>query len=706
MRKKVRIMFIFTIFVLCFEFLNPISQAASKDASGIEWSTLTATESNDLNDIAMDDESNYVVVGSDQTILHSKDGKQWTNVKSPTIGDLNSIVSNGKNFVTVGEKGSLLSSKDGISWSAGKLINPPTQKDMYKYYKTTHPKEYPLVKWGQKVNKEDLNFFNVVWDGKRYISVGIWRIYSRPDRALSHTQGIISTSVNGIDWTVVPLKYDLKKLNVSFEIDPVPGKIAYNGTKYVIKAGPLTLSSSNLVTWDARLPSNGYTIQDIINRDKQFIAISSDPKTEKPALYTSTDGLTWKIVKSNISTTDIDILNLVWDGNQFIGLQAFNSTIHSTDLITWKTKGNYYTNDITTHGFEKILDDSMINAIFHDGTKQIAITNYGTILINEVDNSDSPTATYWTVVREKTQLDFTHLLFDGKNRYVATGHYNIPFVYDDIGSLWESSNGYDWSRSEIKSLPSYIDWSKLVAGKGTILAFGSGTDRFGYPIMGIQSYYSTAPGVWTKSKFPSSVTTIDSVSWLNNQFYAVVNGGYTTSKDGITWSKVKTSPVITSKVVKGGNIYLALGQSKNQTDNMGNIYRSTDGVTWKNVDLTLNNDYWLSSQRASDILWNGKQFSILSNNSTVATSANGLKWKQKPTNIRLLNSVWSGKLYVASSISDWGGGGIMHYSYDGLNYTKSAQVTVNSLNTDVIWDGKKFIVAGDNGTMLIGTPTK
>jgi len=205
MSKKASSMLIGALMIMIFQFIAPAAEAASKDSSGMEWSTLTATESNNLNDITINDEHRYVAVGDDRIILYSLDGKQWSSAKSPSIGNLESVASNGKGFVTVGSMGSLLSSKDGTAWTLGKLVNPPLQRDLYRNYDATYPKTYKSVGWGQKVKLENFNFRHVIWDGKRYIAIGSWMIEVIPESRRIIEQPIIATSVNGIDWNVAPL---------------------------------------------------------------------------------------------------------------------------------------------------------------------------------------------------------------------------------------------------------------------------------------------------------------------------------------------------------------------------------------------------------------------------------------------------------------------------------------------------------------------
>lgn len=470
-------------------------------------------------------------------------------------------------------------------------------------------------------------------------------------------------------------------------------------------AGRITLTSSNLALWEARIPSSNTSHVDLQVHGKECITLGLDSGTDQQVLYASGDGLAWKTFKSDISSKE-DIYSIVWDGQQYFGLNKFNRTLRSPDLKTWQPTYNNVSDGTTAEGLHTVYNDLNINKIIYDGKQHIAIADHGLILVNDNDMEDTATTMDWTIVRERAPLNFTNLLFDGKNRYVAAGSNFVSNTFINRGSLWESSNGYEWNKSEISVAPPFMSWSNLAAGNGTLIAHGYGNDLSGKSTDRSQYYYSTAPGVWETKKFPAGVETVFGISWVNQQFYAAVTKGYITSKDGVTWSNVKSAALTMETIVKGGNITLGIRASNENNQNGGGLYSSNDGTSWKKSSLKMDNPYWGSSDIMHNIVWNGKQFAIIGNNATVAVSPNGLTWKVKQTANRYMSSAWKGKLYMASAFGDGDDYGKMFYSYDGLNYSMSTQVTNHSMNTALIWDGKKFIVAGDNGTILIGKPSK
>ncbi|WP_410770835.1 hypothetical protein [Fontibacillus sp. BL9] len=680
----------------------PVAEAAGKDASGIQWSTLSALESNDLKDIAINKDQVYVAVGGDGTILRSMDGKQWTSSKSPTIGDLESLATNGSQFVAAGSDGSLLSSRDGAVWSVGRLMNPPAQRDFYRYYDATYPKLYTSVGWGQKVRLADLHFSHVIWDGKRYASVGTWKLAVKKDSPTIVVQAFTATSADGIQWSIAPLKYDankLKKLNSGIYPSD-PEKIAFNGSKYAVIAGQVTFTApATGGVWEARIPAGNKGLRDLFIHNDSFIALGNNDAGAN-ALYSSTDGLQWKVFKSDLSSNG-EVDSIVWDGQQYLGLGEFGTTLRSATLETWQSSDNYVNYENSLAGFI----NQVIYKVIFDGKQHIAVAEDGLILTNEHFGENVEGAADWSLVRTKKPVDFTNLVYDGKGRYVATGSQYISFLVDK-GSIWESSNGYDWTLTEMEDVPTFMFWSELASGNGTVIAYGYGMTTGGGTTDRSQYYYSPAPGVWEAKKFPSGVKTVFGISWVNQQFYAAVNGGYITSKDGVNWSNVTSSAITMEKIVQGGSTLLGLRAPNPQGENGGLLYSSPNTASWKkvNIDLNTKNNYWGPDDTLRDIVWNGKQFAVIGANSTVAVSANGVNWKVKQNDKRLSNLAWNGKLYVASAWGDGEDHGKMFYSYDGLNYTPSVQVTKRDLTTDVIWDGEKFIVAGEQGTMLIGKP--
>ncbi|MCG7377379.1 hypothetical protein MH215_10260 [Paenibacillus sp. ACRSA] len=642
----------------------PSIQAASKDTSGIKWSTLSDLQSVDLNDIAFNNDHVYVTVGDDGTIMHSRDGKQWLRSSQPNslVGNVESLATNGEKFVAVGSNGILLNSKNGITWSSGQLVNAPVNRDFYRYYDNTYPKKYSLVGWGQKVKLSDFNFSDIIWDGKRYVAVGTWQLQVLWDHPTVITQYYTATSSDGVKWSIKPLKYDNNKLKkINNNIYPTdPYKINFNGTKYVILAGQVAFSSPTISeTWEAKIP--GGQLNDVLIHNGSFIT------NTKQDLLISKDGLKW---------------------NKFDG---------SLSLIN--------KNKSTVWSEQSFFEGKKINKIINDGKQHIAITDDGFILLKDALNEDYD-QTDWTIVRETNTSDFTNIVFDGKGRYVATGYKYISFMYS-TASIWESTNGYDWAKTEIEDASDYMQWTNLASGNGSVIAYGTVTAGPKPPRN--QYLFSSKKGEWELKKFPSFVNRVDGIYWVKGQFYVAVNGGFITSKDGINWSKLNSSNITMTKIAASNSYLLGLRAPNTQNEYGDLLYNSKDFTSWKKSEINLNkfsNEYWLTSNSFSDINWNGKQFAVLGDIPAVATSTNGLTWKTNKTISRLNRLAWNGQLYVASARSDGNEVGKMYYSYNGLNYSQSSQVTNQNLKTDVIWDGEKFIVGGENGTILIGEPSK
>ncbi|HEX3029034.1 MAG TPA: stalk domain-containing protein [Clostridia bacterium] len=154
---------------------------------------------------------------------------------------------------------------------------------------------------------------------------------------------------------------------------------------------------------------------------------------------------------------------------------------------------------------------------------------------------------------------------------------------------------------------------------------------------------------WTKVLKQAAMFNLNSVAWVGDQYVAVGNE-YTivTSKDGIEWKQRYEQLDIDLKSVCGnGKIMVAVGDS-------GMITTSYDGVKWTEQRSGCHNDL-------KNVVWNGKEF-LASGDSITCKSSDGLNWSKFAAKNHNY-TIWDGKKYISV-----GPNGSIYTSKDGISW--------------------------------------
>lgn len=278
---------------------------ASAAPSGSTWTLRTSGTVNNLNDVVWSG-TQYVAVGSHNTVLTSPDGLTWTARSTGAPLDfwgapyaLYGVAWSGTQFVAVGMdsyafNGIILTSPDAITWTV-RASGPPAGSP------TTTTNPYTMYK--------------VIWANGGFVAVGI---------NSNGSSGAILTSPDGITWSPFTLSTTYSGLN----------NITWTGSQFVAVGASGTIeTSSNAGTWSSHsIATSPYGLYGIASSGSLLVATGSSTGGGTPIL-TSPDGITW----TPRTSTAGDLMGVTWDGTQFLAAQAsgYGAILASPDGITW-----------------------------------------------------------------------------------------------------------------------------------------------------------------------------------------------------------------------------------------------------------------------------------------------------------------------------------------------------------------------------------
>lgn len=692
--------------------LHPVAVTAATSGKDLTWTKVTKeSESSNLYDIAYNKDNVYITVGDDGAVIRSTNGRNWSNIRLQTVDNLKAITTNGKDFVAVGSNGAIIKSKDGITWTKGSISfsKELTYEKITGKMRSYIEKDYK-VNWGALPKQSQIDLRDVLWDGKQYVVIGHWEVqtgnlkqgsYSTNAQVRLYSNFII-TSKDGGTW-------EAKYIDI-----PDIEKIIYTGAKYVTTSGEKIAFSQDLKKWKVTAPDVRGDISDIIFENGKYMIIGWDGSLNSIAgtIHTSTNGIDWKEVinKENIGSlthtiddtykkygkangfSNLSMKSVLWDGSQYVIAGYKGMVLTSKSGTNWKKLNQLWDVTVVPLGYsDSTAAKANIQKIIFDGKQYIQVGNNGTILVSE--NLEKG-----IVARARPSVDYDNIVYDGKNRYIASGN---------EGGLWESSNGYNWSKVSLGSGDEELSWEGVAAYNGTIIAVcREKTGLVGYG--DCFYYYSDKPGSWSKMSFPDNFMYTYGAKYLQGKFHLFTRNGLITSKDGKNWSGYTLKNNMLKDIIYNGKIYVGRKAINDGDISADTLYTSTDYKKWSRVWVEKDGKkYYLS---AANVVWNGKQFvtiggklhknSIFSDETVVALSSDGIKWEIKETEDDFEYGIYGNKTYIAFDYF-----GDIYTSTNGIHYNKSTKVTSQSLRT-ALWDGKKFLVAGEMGVILSSTKDK
>lgn len=273
-------------------------------------------------------------------------------------------------------------------------------------------------------------------------------------------------------------------------------------------------------------------------------------------------------------------------------------------------------------------------------------------------------------------------------------------------------------------------------------------------LFGVNTYFSSDLVNWQNAKPMKNKERLTNIHWCNNQFISLYEDKVFTSKDGVNWTEKRLKKKLKypyGEMVYGNGRYILVNTyiTRGKIVFHQTISYSTDLVNWRTQEFTYYGYY-------NDIAFNGKCFVIVGNGAStekdgvIVTSTDGIKWSTVKKDIdKLKDVIWTGKEFICVGGEDeyYGKGstGVVYSSKDGINWNKicecnielsfrkvayngstavaitgdinatessgiyyskdfinwtPVETDIRQYPTDVIWTGKKFIVAGKFNTIF------
>lgn len=666
------------------------SNTILKSNDGTEWSKIPVEQIEnwdcniDFNDILWDG-SMFIAVGSN--ICTSIDGKHWINRSlgsSPGDSlDLTSITQFKNYYVATALFGRVMISSNGINWK----MYDHTGDILFNVF---HDNE-SLFLLGSKGGITKLNYLfkdsdKIVsgWqnnkDITRYTLLGIAANSSGRLVAVGD-YGIIRTSTNGTDWSVVESGSSERLNGIKF----------LNNKFYVPADNGIIMYSTNGLKWNKSETGSTDNIMDIEYNGSIFVAVGGDG-----CILTSSDGLNWTTRTSGSGRT-ITLTSVCYFQGKFyaFGSEWYGRMFTSQDGINW----------VDSSGFNQDFDQRLENSA----------CNKDTIVVRTSDG----------VIVSKNGSKWKFIPLDCKYKVFFTGDYFITY---GNSSIFYSYDGYTWNR-EANDLFKFTNPNAIIRYNNKI--FGV-TDRVGY---------STNARKWTEVSCIAAQA-FEDIIWSNGKFVAVGNKGtIITSNDGSKWVKVKNSgsSVGILSIAWSGERYVAgscfgsLLISKYGDDwtyvtlpnlndstawvtgvkwvkdrffavtDSGEIYSSIDSYHWTKVY-----NYNLRTIEQGIVSNNNKIVGFGTSNlydgskTTVLASDNGVNWKKTQINEEFTSITCKNDAFIALTSSCkilTSSDGIKWQQISRINiYDSLGQQTIDS-SAKIVWNGNQYLIIGNGKEM-------
>ncbi len=306
----------------------------------------------------------------------------------------------------------------------------------------------------------------------------------------------------------------------------------------------------------------------------------------------STTGKTW-----TTASGPTNVNSLAWTGTQWLaGCDGSNNLYTSIDAITWNLNTS-------------LQSYTIIKVAYANNT--IFVLSVGTILYSQNFGTWSSHVESVGAITGFTYTG-THYLFSSGTTLIKT---------QDLTT---------WTTSSLPSVSKSLTINNSSQGSATVKPMtlacsDSSYNTLGYTYDGIQWYGVGNTVLRTRANHAAWNGTI----WVT--VGKSVGTWFAISRDGINWQQQSDATFDEAYAVAwNGSYWIVAGEGATYS-----LAKSTDGVLWTGIA----NSKTLFSTRATDVAWNGTQWTAYGSPTAVATSTDGTTWTLLPTVVGDLSSV-------------------------------------------------------------------
>jgi hypothetical protein len=671
MYRKITIML---VAALCLIITAPFQTLQAKQQNKISFQSKSTFFGSHLQDVIYAN-GQYVAVGEDGTILHSKNGMDWTFAKSGVKGMLQAIAYGNGLFVAVGDDQTVLTSKDGVAWKKQKFTLSSKTVSTLKgsSYVPEFAHDYITTSTG------------IIWDGKQFVMhTEFTNYYLEDSNRISQTKlSLISTSRDGVTWSTA---------QISDYLFDSARKLKYIKGVYYLFSNQTIFTSKNLKKW-TELPLEG--VQDAAIGPKGYvlgIAMREGPYPHAGSMLvtgiqSNVDiGKAKKVIDFGIDgVRSVDYMNGSYVMSMFDGAIAVSSN-GTAWTLSYPFAGSGDSD--SQLALSQTSNRTKLNKTIWDGKQYITVGDYGTILYSS-DLKDF----------EKGSIKDVAMIAGGNLKGIKYEK-GLYFTYGTNGNLFVSRDGTEWSSFLSTDTDGAVN---RISSSDTIedAAF-NGRD------FALITFYT-----YNAINFSAEAVYYPESGSLQNSPLEAFNVPYDVKwKGGSIVARFKDGNVHTFDTATGK--WSTSGTSKDQRLDNSVLKASGNGTTVKSKGLSGSN-----TSSSTDV---SKEELVKSNWLIGLSYLDGKnKWKEAQYtlysayelargkyvlqmdhvhsgNFRINALIYGNKEFVAV-----GSGGLIIQSKDGKSWTRLESGTYQNLN-GVLWDGKQYYIVGDRGVFLTYAP--
>lgn len=663
------------ILVVCFTIMIPVQPMQAKEQNSVSFQRNSTFFGSHLQDVIYANDQ-YVAVGEDGTILHSKDGIDWTFAKSGVKGMLQSVAYGYGTFVAVGDDQAVLTSKDGVQWNKQKL--------------TLNSKTVSILKGSKSVPRFDSDYIttstSVIWDGKQFVMHTQFSNYGLLDsNVLGKTNfALISTSKDGITWSTAQISDYLS--------DPAR-KLKYLEGAYYLFSKDKVLTSKNLKNWtklplekvqDATIGPKGYVLG-------LFMYESAYPYAGSMLVEKINSSVNTKKAKKLVDFGVESVRSVDYMNGSYIMSMMDGAIAVSPNGTDWTISNAFSGSGKSQHALSKTPSRTKLNKTIWDGNRYITVGDYGTILYSS-DLKDF----------EKGRIEGVDMMAGGDLKGIKYEN-GLYFTYGSSEKLFVSRDGAAWNTfqstdTDVVNTNSDMNTIEDAAYNGKDFALVTFYYYNALNFAAGAAYYSESDSSKLSDLKPFNAP--HDVRWKGNNIVARYKDGSAHTFDTATgkWSSTDASKdqKLDHSVLMAsgnGNTVKYVGLNDSNKIQFSNSEFSTQDVITSRSNWIIKLGYFDAKNKLKEA--NYKQYSAYE----LARGRYGVQMDHSRSSDFTINAlIYGNKEFMAV-----GSGGLIIQSKDGKSWTRLDSGTYQSLN-GIVWDGKQYYVVGDRGIFLTYTP--